>query len=73
MQKTDSERLAVIEETVVDMKKRLFGNGQPGELSSVKSRLSKLENWRWWVMGIAVGCGVVVGGAGRAIAGALLK
>lgn len=44
---TDSERLAVIEHAVLDMRQRLFGNGQPGELSSVKARISKLERWQW--------------------------
>lgn len=80
MEKTDSERIAVIETTVTDIKQRLFGNGQPGELdhlhtrvSSVGNRVAKLENWRWWVVGIAVGLGVALGGTARAIAEALLK
>ena len=69
---TDSERLAVIESTVGRIEKRLFGtDGDRGEIGHLDYRITKLENWRWWVVGIAVGLGVAVGGAGRAIANML--
>ena len=62
-------RLAVIETTVLEIKHRLLGNGQPGEIQLIHERvngqgrrLSKLENWRWWVVGIAVGLGFAGGG-----------
>lgn len=62
-------RLAVIETTVIEIKHRLLGNGQPGEIQLIHERvnghgrrLSKLENWRWWVVGIAVGLGFAGGG-----------
>lgn len=29
----------------------ILGNGQPGELHHIKSRLGKLEKWQWWIMG----------------------
>lgn len=60
--RTDGERLAVIETTVLDIKVRLFGgDGQAGELSSLRDRVAKLENWRWYVVGIGVGAGVTIG------------
>lgn len=40
---SDSERLAVVEEAVLRIEHRLFGNGQPGELSEVERRITKLE------------------------------
>jgi hypothetical protein len=68
--RTDSERIASIETSVVNIEKRLFGNGQPGDIGMIHERITlqgkriaKLENWRWWVVGVAVGAGVV-GGAG---------
>jgi anti-sigma-K factor RskA len=60
----------VLTEVVSRVEHRLFGNGQPGELSALKSRITKLENWRWYVCGIAVGLGAFAGWIGR---GVLLK
>ena len=59
--RTDSERIAVIEVTVLDLKKELFGNGQPGELEIIRRRVIALEKWRWWVGGAAVGAGTFLG------------
>lgn len=71
--RTDSERIAVIESVCISLRDRLVGaEGNGGELLSLHKRISKLENWRWWVMGIAVACGILVGGAGKSIAQALL-
>lgn len=70
----DSERLAVIESIVTNLSHRLIGmDGNGGELDSLHRRIGKLENWRWWVVGIAVGLGVALGGAGKALAEALFK
>ena len=75
--RTDSERIAVIEEIVVRMEKsterferRLFGNsdsGELGEINHLDARITKLENWRWWVVGIAVGLGFTAGGFGHKV------
>ena len=73
MNRTDSERLASMETTLDDIKHRLFGNGRPGHIDGIYNRLSKLENWRWWVVGIAVGAGVVLGGYGHAAIEAMTK
>jgi hypothetical protein len=71
---TDSERLAVIEETVKEIKKRLFGEDiDEGEIGHIKARITRLENWRWWVVGIAVGLGVTVGGFGKSLLESILK
>lgn len=41
---TDSERLAKVETIVEVIHDRLFGNGQPGELSKLDDRVQVLEN-----------------------------
>jgi hypothetical protein len=75
MERTDSERLAVISErsaviesTLLDVKRQLFGNGQPGQIqllhsrvSTVDKRVDLLENWKWWVVGAGVGAGTALG------------
>ena len=79
--RTDGERLAVIESIVVKLEPRLFGgDGEGGAFARLEKRLmgldkrvTKLENWRWWVMGIAVGVGFVLGGwVQKAIAAGIL-
>ncbi len=56
MERSDHERLAVIEEVVLRLEARLFGDGQPGEITSIKHRIRALENWRWKIIG---GAGVL--------------
>ena len=60
-----AERLVRIEERgnaacdiIEKIEKRLFGNGQEGELpllrndlSQTKKRVGSLENWKWYVVG----------------------
>lgn len=71
---TDSDRLAVIESIVTRMDLHLFGDdGQGGKLNSFENRITKLENWRWWVVGIAVGLGMALGGVGQKLIAAVLK
>lgn len=51
---TDSQRLAVIERIVTDMRDRLFGDDvDEGEIGHLKARVAKLEQWRWWIVGVA--------------------
>lgn len=57
----DSLRLTVIETILTRMDHALFGNGQPGAIRTMEHRILKLENWRWYVMGIAIGSGGIVG------------
>ena len=45
------ERLAVIETIVGRMEQRLFGNGQAGELSHIKGRITRLEQFKWKLLG----------------------
>ena len=49
--KTMGERVAVIEEVVLRMEERLFGNGQPGELEKIQGRVRRLEQWFWRAAG----------------------
>ncbi len=43
-----------LREQVTSLIKELKGNGQPGFISKIYERLNKLDNWRWYVMGISV-------------------
>lgn len=45
------QRVAVLETQI----KPLFDNGQPGELTVIKGRLTSLEHWRIKLTGIAAG------------------
>ncbi len=70
--KSDSERLASIETLVQSIDKRLFGNGQPGEIDHLHLRISgqgreiqNLQRWRYWIMGLAIGAGLFAGSVGH--------
>ena len=54
--RTDSERLAVIESAVLKLSRDLFGNGQPGVIKAMSKRIGKLETY----LAIAIGGGAVV-------------
>ena len=71
--RTDSERLAVVETIVKDLHHTLLGNGQPGKIEQHERRIAKLENWRWWVLGILFGLGVALGAGGQHIIEAMGK
>jgi hypothetical protein len=65
---TDSERLAVIEATVNDIRSRLFGADGTG---GFERRLMSLETWRWWILGAGAAL-FASSGIVRIIADALL-
>lgn len=44
-------RLSVIEEVLERIEHALFGNGQPGALSVINSRLTALEESKWKLAG----------------------
>ncbi len=51
---TDSERLAVIESTVMRIETRLFGSDiDEGEIGHLKSRVTSLEHKSWYQTGFA--------------------
>ena len=58
-EKSIQERLAVIEEIVLRLEERLFGNGQPGEMERLQSRVRRLESWFWRAAG-AIGLAVLL-------------
>ena len=73
MTKEESAQLAVIAEGVERLEKRLFGNGQPGEIerlhcriSAQKERIDRLEAWKWRMAGAIA---VVLWLADRAVGG----
>lgn len=43
IERDDTERLGRIEYMIEDMHTRLFGNGQPGELDKLSTRLSVMD------------------------------
>lgn len=45
-----------------EIDKRLFGNGQPGIIDKFDARITKLEQFRYWLGGIMF-AGSAVGGA----------
>lgn len=53
--RTNRERLTVIEEVVLRLETRLFGNGQPGEIAAIKTRVGRLERWVWRGIGAIAG------------------
>ena len=54
----------LILEELRELKHRLLGNGQPGEIGSIKIRLTELEKFKWKTLGaisvLVVLLGVVV-------------
>jgi hypothetical protein len=38
----------------------LVGNGNPGRVALLEIAVSKLSQWRWWVVGAAAGGGGVI-------------
>ena len=45
------QRLVVIEEIVGEMRQRLYGNGQPGDIEKFSHRITALEEFRWKFVG----------------------
>lgn len=41
------ERTATLEAQIYP----LIGNGQPGKIAQMESSISRLIQWRWWVLG----------------------
>lgn len=50
------ERLASLENSM----HFLCGNGQPGKIADIEGDVKKLQQWRWYVVGISVGAGAVI-------------
>lgn len=74
MDRSDSERLAVIEAILKSINLRLFGrDGDGGVIEHLDKRVAKLENWRWWVIGIAIGAGAATGGLASHVIEAIIK
>lgn len=58
-------------EILVRIERRLFGNGQPGELTKLDARVSILETWKAWSTGICAAVGTIAGALGTAAGYAL--
>ncbi len=46
------DRLSAIEVVTNDTAHRLFGNGEPGEISNLSGRIGKLEEEKWRLIGV---------------------
>lgn len=51
------ERISSLE---VHVKTGITGNGQPSRLQVLEDAVSRLSQWRWWVIGCTAGCCTVV-------------
>jgi hypothetical protein len=70
---TTDDRLARIETTLEEIKNRIFGGDiDEGEIGHLKARVTKLENWRWWLLGAAAVL-AASGGLGRVLAEVLIR
>ena len=58
-QDEQTELLVRIDERTLSMSRRLFGNGQPGEIHSLHGRITSLERWRWYLLGGASAVGAI--------------
>ncbi len=57
--RTDSERIAIIETVALRLELRLLGSdGEGGIVERLDQRISSLEQWRWWLVGLTLGSGV---------------
>ena len=65
MEDTNNTTLGRILERVNDMHHRLFGNGQPGEISELRARISSQEEFKNKVLGALtiIATGVTIIGA----------
>lgn len=45
------QRQVHIETLVGDLRQRLYGNGQPGDIETMEARITKLESWFWRAVG----------------------
>jgi hypothetical protein len=52
-----AERLSAIETLLHS----IAGNGQPGRLTTLESKVSRLIEWKYWLMGAAAGLGIAGG------------
>jgi hypothetical protein len=51
------ERLSSLEAQV---RSGITGNGQPSRLQRIEDAVSRLQNWRWYLIGVAAGVSGVV-------------
>lgn len=49
------EKILYGNKNVIDLKK---------DIVEITSRVNKLENWKWWVIGVVAVIGIIVGGTG---------
>lgn len=52
-----AERLSAIETLLHS----IAGNGQPGRLTTLEMKVSRLIEWKYWLMGAAAGLGITGG------------
>lgn len=46
-----AERLSGVETVVRNLDRRLYGNGQPGDIADLKRKLDQLLSWYWKAIG----------------------
>lgn len=58
------ERLSKLESQM----QTLLGNGQPGIITKLQDEVKDIQRWRWRIVGLSAGIGIVVSGAISAVA-----
>lgn len=54
------ERLARLESLLTSLSLRLYGNGQPGDIQQIQTKVDGLRAWRWKVAGGTAVLGVLL-------------
>ncbi len=57
--------VAVQEEKIVNNNRDIIDVKK--DIMTITNRINKLENWKWWVLGVAVTIGIMIGGGASEI------
>lgn len=60
-------KMSAVEQVLLRLEHRLFGNGNPGELAELKSRASNLEEFKNKVLGALTVITLLLGAVGAAL------
>ena len=66
-------KMSAVEQVLLRLEHRLFGNGSPGELSELKTRASNLEEFKNKVLGALTVIALLLGIVGAALFNLILK
>ena len=70
---SDHDLLLVISTELKDMKHRLLGNGQPGEIEIIRNRVLGLENFKSYTTGMLALISVAISAFGATLLGYMFQ